>query len=74
MLINKKRKRISHLVDYCVPVNYRVKIKESQKLDKYLDLARELKTRIMKITVIPIPIVVGVLGMALGGIENKKKN
>ena len=40
-LINKKR--ICHIVDFAVSVDDRVKIKESGKLNKYLDLARELK-------------------------------
>ena len=39
-----------------------MKIQENKKIDKYLDLARELKKLwIMKVTVIPI--VIGVYGM-----------
>ena len=30
-------------VDFAVPVEYRVKIKETEKRNKYLDFARELK-------------------------------
>ena len=30
-------------MDFAVPVGHRVKIKESEKRDKYRDLARELK-------------------------------
>ena len=41
-LINK-RYRTQHLVNLAVPVDHRVKRKESKKIDKYLDLARELK-------------------------------
>ena len=42
-------------------MNHKVKIKESKKRDKYLDLVRELKMLWnMKVTVIPI--VVGALG------------
>ena len=44
-----------------VPANHRVKKKESEKEDKYLDIARELeKLRSIKVTVIPI--VIGALG------------
>ena len=43
MLINKK-KRTCHQVDFAIPADDRVKIKESQKKDKYLDIARELKS------------------------------
>ena len=30
-------------MDFAVPADHRVKLKESKKKDKYLDLARELK-------------------------------
>ena len=48
-------------MDFAVPGDHRVKLKESEKRDKYLDLAKELKILwSMKVTVIPI--VIGVLG------------
>ena len=50
--INKK-KQTCYLVDFAVPVNYRVKIKESNKIDKYLTPAKELK-KLWKIKVIII--------------------
>ena len=34
MLINKK-KRIYYLVDFAIPTDHRVKIKESEKINKY---------------------------------------
>ena len=42
VLINKKE-RTCQLVDFAVPEDYRVKQKENEKMDKYLDLARDLK-------------------------------
>ena len=42
-LINKKKKRICHLLDFAILADHRVKIKESEKTDKYLDLAWEMK-------------------------------
>ena len=40
----KKRKKItSKIVDFAVPADLRVKLKESEKKDKYLDLVWELK-------------------------------
>ena len=30
-------------MDFAVPADHRVKIKENKKINKYLDLARELK-------------------------------
>ena len=42
-----------------VPTDHRIKLKESEKKDKYLDLARELKKLWnMKVTIRPIVIVV----------------
>ena len=44
----KKEKRTCHLVGFTVPANHRVKIKESEKIDKCLDLAKELKKKQQK--------------------------
>ena len=42
-------------MDFAVSADHRVKLKESEKKDKYLDLARELKKLWnMKVTIIPI--------------------
>ena len=47
-------------MDFAVPVDHRLKLKESKKSDKYLDLTREMKKKNklwnMKVTVIPIVI------------------
>ena len=44
-------------MDFAVPADHRVKLKESEIKDKYLDLAWELKKlRNMKMTMIPIVI------------------
>ena len=39
----KKKKRTCWIADFVVLADHRVKLKESKKKDKYLDLARELK-------------------------------
>ena len=39
----RKEKRTCRLVDFAVPGDQRVKMKESKKRDKSLDFARELK-------------------------------
>ena len=39
----KKKKRTSKIVDFAVPADHRIKLKECEKKDKYLDLAKELK-------------------------------
>ena len=36
----EKKKRSCRIVDFAVPVNHKVKSKESQKRDKYQDFAR----------------------------------
>ena len=41
----QKKKRISKIVDYAVPADHKIKLKECEKKDKYLDLARELKKK-----------------------------
>ncbi len=43
IIINKKEKRIYKIVDFVVPADHRIKLKECEKKDKYHDLARELK-------------------------------
>ena len=45
IIVNKKRKekKTCRIVGFVFPANHRVKSKESEKKDKYLDLARELK-------------------------------
>ena len=59
-----KRKRISKIVDFAVPADHRINLKECEKKDKYLDLARELKKLWnMKVTIVPI--VIGSLGTIL---------
>ena len=57
IIINKKRKRICKIVDFAVPVDHRINLKECEKKDKYLALASELKELWnMKVTIIPIVI------------------
>ena len=43
IIINNKKKKTCKIVDFAVPVDHRIKLKECEKKDKYLDLARELK-------------------------------
>ena len=43
IIINKKKKKICKIIDFAVPVDHRIILKESEKKDEYLDLARELK-------------------------------
>ena len=54
-------------MDFAVPVNHRVKLKESEKKDKCLDLASELK-KLWNMKVKLMPIVIGTLGTVTEGL------
>ena len=59
--VAKKRKphekETCKIVDFAVLADQRIKLRESEKKDKYLDLAREFKKLWnMKVTIIPIVI------------------
>ena len=63
----QKKKRISKIVYFAVPANHRINLKECEKKDKYLDLARELKKLWnMKVTIVPI--VIGAFGTITKGL------
>ena len=54
---NQQKKRICKIVDFAVPADHRIKLKECEKKDKYLNLARELKkVWNMKVTIAQIVI------------------
>ena len=56
----QQKKRICKTVDFAVPTDHRIKLKECEKKDKYLDLSRELKKWNMKVTIITL--VIGAFG------------
>ena len=57
LIILNKKKKICKIVDFAVLADHRIKLKECEKRNKYLDLARELKKLWnMKVTIIPIVI------------------
>ena len=67
IIINKKKKRICKIVDFAVSADHWINLKESEKKDKFLDLARELKKLWnMKVTIVPI--VIGTLGTITKGL------
>ena len=66
-LIIMKKRRTCRIVNFAVPADHRVKLKECEKRDKYLNLTRELKKLWnMKVTIIPI--VIGALGTVTKGL------
>ena len=67
IIINNNKKRICKIVDFAVWADHRIKLKECEKKDKYLDLARELKKLWnMKVTIVTI--VIGALGTVTKGL------
>ena len=54
-------------MDFVIQANHRIKLKESEKKDKYLDLARELKKLWnMKVTIIQV--MIGAFGTLTKGL------
>ena len=54
---NQQKKRICKIVDCAVPADHRIKLKECEKNNKYLDLTREWKKLWnMRVTIVPIVI------------------
>ena len=63
--IQQQKKRACKIVDFAVPADHRVKLKENEKKDKYL--ARKFKKLWnMKVTIIPI--VIGAFGTVTKGL------
>jgi len=71
VVVDKDNKRVL-LIDTAVPADARVEEKEQEKMDRYQDLARELK-RLWKVETKVIPIVVGALGTVTKGLEKNLK-
>ena len=67
-----EKKRVCRIVDVAVPTDYRVKLKEDEKRDKYLDLPKELnKSWNMKVMLIQI--VVDAFGLSSKDWNRDKK-
>ena len=59
--------RTCKIVDFAVSADHRIKLKEYEKKDKYLDLARELK-KLWNMQVTIMPIVIGTFGTVTKGL------
>ena len=64
---NKFKKRTYKIVDFRVLADHSVKLKESEKENNYLDLARELK-KLWNMKVTFIPVVISALGTVTKGL------
>ena len=63
----QQKNRNCKIVDFAVPANHRIKLKECENQDKYLDLARELK-KLWNMKVIIISIVSGAFDTVTKGL------
>ena len=67
LIIINKKKRTCKIVDFAAPADHRIKLKECEKKDKYLDLARELK-KLWNMQVTIMPRVIGAFGTVTKGL------
>ena len=61
MIVINKEKKTCQIIDFAIPLDSNVNVKEMEKIGKYQDLARELK-RIWNLKTQIIPVVIGALG------------
>ena len=61
MIVIDKETRFAKIIDFAIPYDLRVNSKEVEKIEKYQDLAREIK-KLWGMRVTVIPIVIGTLG------------
>ena len=54
-------------MNFGIPADHRIILKEGEKRNKYLDLTKELK-KLWNLTVTVIPIVIGALGTVIKGL------
>ena len=67
LIIINKKKRICKIVDFAVPADHRINLKECEKKDEYLDLAKELK-KLWKMKALILSIVIGAFGTITKGL------
>ena len=67
LIVINKKKRTCKIVDFAVLTDHRIKLKEREKKDKYLDLPWELK-KIWNVKVRIVSIVIGAFGTVTKGL------
>ena len=72
MICIDKKHHEYQIIDFAIPYDTRVDDKEVEKIEKHLDLARELK-KVWNMKVIVVPLVLGALGTAAKEIEKRLK-
>ena len=72
MIFIDKKHHECQIIDFAISYDTRVDDKEVEKIEKYLDLARELK-KVSNMKVIMVPLVVGALGTPAKELEKRLK-
>ena len=67
VVILDKHEKMCHLIDIAVPGDSRVAVKENEKVQKYQDLARELR-KLWQVKVKVVPVIMGSTGYNSEGI------
>ena len=65
---NQQKIRTCNIVDFVDPADDRIKPKERENKDKYIDLVRELKKNLWNRKMTIIPIVIGAFGTVTKGL------
>ena len=65
--LNNNQQKKKRTCKFAVPADHRIKLKECEKKDKYLNLARELK-KLWNMQVTIMPIVIGAYGIVTKGL------
>ena len=72
MIFIDKKHHECQIIDFAISYDTRVDDKEVEKIEKYSDLARELK-KVSNMKVIMVPLVVGALGTPAKELEKRLK-
>ena len=72
MIVIDKEHHECQMIDFIILYDTRVDDKEVEKIEKYLDLARELK-KVWNMKVTVVPLVVGALGNPAKALEKRLK-
>ena len=73
MVVIDREENTWHIVDFAIPMDHHVKEKEEEKIDKYMDLAAEVRSQFRVKTVI-VPIVLGALGTVQAELSKSFEN
>ena len=65
---NQQKKSTWKIVDFAVPADHSIKLKECEKNDMYFDIARELEKKLWNMKVTIKPIVIGAFGTVTEGL------